>query len=175
VLRFNLTPPNSGGIASALTYGIAKKKVKAVLPNPTARIRSIDTRPSFYFYFDNSNVSLSQGGQNGAFSALIGTQAPVTSPNEFTLLRFETKKGNREMDLGSLNIGGMKMGTSDKQRVAFEYEELASGVYVVTPSIDLIPGEYGFIYSSSAGNTSAMYGLGGSSTKVFDFGVDIIP
>ena len=166
---------NTGGLASALTYGIAKAKTKAVLPNPEARIRSTDVRPTFYFYFDSNTTNLSQNGTGGGIFGLGGGQTNITSPNEFTLLRFEIKNNNRQMDLGSLSITGLKMGTSDKQRVAFDYEEIAAGVFRVTPVADLIDGEYGFIYSSNAGNIAAMYGMGGSSTKVFDFGIDAVP
>jgi hypothetical protein len=163
---------NGGGLASALTYGIAKRKIMAVLPNTNARIRGADKRPVFYFYFDSAAAGLSQNSAN-PFAAMMGqNQNPVSSPNEFTLLRLQVSGIDRQMDLGTLNIGGMKMGASDKQRIPFTYEELASGVFKVTPSVLLEPGEYGFIYSSGAGNVMAMYGMGGSNTKVFDFGVD---
>ncbi len=163
----------SGGIASALTYGIAKRKVKTVLNNPSARIQASDARPIFYFYFDQAQTSLSQGGSSSPFAAMIGMgQNPVTSPNEFTMLKFEISDSRRQVDLGSLNIGGMKMGTSDKQRVAFDYQDVAPGVFRVQPTDDLETGEYGFTYTSAgAGSMMAMYGMGGQTTKIFDFGV----
>jgi hypothetical protein len=163
---------NTGGIASALTYGIAKRKVKTVLSNPTARTQTAQLRPAFYFYFDQSGSSLSQGGQSNPFAAMIGQSQPVTSPNEFTLVRFDVKGVNREIGVGQLNIGGLKTGVMDKARIPFTYEELASGVFKVTPTIDLPAGEYGFLYASSGGGSiMAMYGMGGQTSKIFDFGV----
>ena len=163
---------NTGGFASALTYGIAKRKVKTVLSNPTARTQTKDLRPAFYFYFDQSGSSLSQGGQSNPFAAMMGQSQPVTSPNEFTLVRFDVKGVNREIGVGQLNIGGLKTGVMDKARIPFTYDELATGVFKVTPTIDLPAGEYGFLYASSGGGSMmAMYGMGGQTSKIFDFGV----
>jgi hypothetical protein len=163
----------SGGLASAMTYGIAKRKIKTVLNNPNARLQVSEPRPTFYFYFDQAQSSLSQGGSSNPFAALMGgAQNPVTSPNEFTMLKFEISDNRRQVDLGSLNIGGLKMGTSDKQRVPFDYQDVAPGVFKVQPGVDLDTGEYGFTYTSAGGGSMmAMYGMGGQTTKIFDFGV----
>jgi hypothetical protein len=166
----------SGGLVSAMTYGIAKKKVKTVLANPRSMVRVSTQRPEFYFYFDQSQTSLSNGAQSGGFAAALGlgqNQSPVTSPNEFSMKRFEINDDRRQIDLGSMGIGGLKSGLSDKQRVDFNYEEIAPGVYKVFPTSDLTPGEYGFAYNSAGGGSNmALYGMGGQTTKVFDFGVD---
>ena len=68
--------------------------------------------------------------------------------------------------VGSFNIAGAKTGVMDKDRISFSYEQVTPGVYRVTPSSDLAPGEYGFIYAITGG------GAGGALTaRIFDFSV----
>ena len=163
---------NTGGLAAALTYGIAKRKVKTVLSNPSARLQVRELRPTFYFYFDQSTASLSSGSQNNPFAAFSGQSQPVTSPNEFTLVRFDLKGANREIGVGQLNLGGLKTGVLDKQRIPFSYEDVAPGVFKVSPSVDLPAGEYGFLYASAGGGSIlSIYGGGGQTSKIYDFGV----
>jgi hypothetical protein len=151
----------SGILGYAFTYGIAKIKITTVLPNPTARVKSSIPRPAFYFYFDRSNTILTNGGLGDL--QLPGT---VTSPNEFSLVRFDTKRGDREVELGQMNITGMTAGVMDKARVNFSYSDISPGVFRVTPDGDLSPGEYGFVYSSTGG----VYG-GFSGARIFDFSI----
>ena len=158
-----------GFLGYALTGGIASMSMKTVLPNPAARVRTSRTRPAFYFYFDESNRSLSQGASSGLW--LAGPAATVTSPNEFSLVRFVVKKDRREARVGSYNIAGAKTGVMDKDRISFSYEQVAPGVYRVTPSSDLEPGEYGFLYSMSAGSGPGMFGGGVMTARIFDFGI----
>jgi hypothetical protein len=153
----------SGVLAYAFTYGIAKVKVKTVLPSPSARVKTVSARPSFYFYFDRSNASLSGNAVVGAWAS-----GAVTSPSEFSLVRFEIDRGDREAVLGQFNITGMQTGVMDKARVAFTYDDVSPGVFKVTPSGDLAPGEYGFVYSITSGG-GAMGA--GASAKIFDFAV----
>lgn len=154
---------SSGILAYAFTYGIAKVSIKTVLPSSTARIKSSAPRPVFYFYFNQANSGLSGSPVGG-----VWLPGAVTSPNEFSLVRFETHAGDREAVLGQFNITGMKTGVMDKARVAFGYDDVSPGVFKVTPSADLPAGEYGFVYSAAgAGGT-----LGGSaSARIFDFAV----
>jgi hypothetical protein len=165
---------SSGRLASAFTYGLAKIKAKTVLPTPSARIQVSTARPSFYFYFDQTATSLSQGGNSSPFAALLGqqSQSPVTSPNEFALIKFQLNGTNREIEVGSANIMGSSGGVASSQRIDFTYEDVGPGIYKVTPQVDLVAGEYGFIYAAGGGGIAAVYGMGGGQTsKVFDFGV----
>lgn len=143
----------------ALTSGISSMKMKAVIPNASARVRAMTRRPVFYFYF-NQNSPLAAINE---FSA--GFSATATSPNEFSLIRFDTKKDRREAAVASVNLfGGMKSGISDKARVQFTYDDVAPGVFKVTPNVELAPGEYGFLYSIGA--------QAGSTARIFDFSVN---
>ena len=158
---------NSGLLGYAFTGGIAKMKIKTVLPNPTARVKATGVRPVFYFYFDQADASLSHGG-----FWLAGPGATVTSPSEFSLVRFEKTKSGREVVLGQFNIGGMKTGVMDKARVPFSYADVSPGVFRVTPDADLPPGEYGFVYSATATGTGVgFYGGGSMASRIFDFSV----
>jgi hypothetical protein len=154
---------SSGVLAYAFTYGIAHVKIKTVLPNPTARVRTNDPRPAFYFYFDEANAGISGNRVGG-----VWLPGAVTSPSEFSLVRFEVNNGEREAVLGQFNITGMKTGVMDNARVDFSYDDVSPGVFKVTPSADLPPGEYAFVYSVQASGSA----LGGSaSARIFDFAV----
>ncbi|MFN2453486.1 MAG: hypothetical protein ABR577_04635 [Pyrinomonadaceae bacterium] len=156
----------SGGFfTSAMTYGIAKIKSKAVLANQNARLQIDKTKPIFYFYFEVKNSGLSNSGNVYSASS--------TSPNEFVLVKMEEKKNGRELIVGQANMFGTQSGTLDKYARPFDYEKLAPGVYKVTPRTDLADGEYGFFYGGST--PLATYGYFGAnvSPKIFDFGIKL--
>jgi hypothetical protein len=153
----------TGGIIGyAFTGGIASMSIKAAIQNEAARVRTQAGRPSFYFFFDESNPDAARG--NTAWAA--GTTATVSSPSEFTLIRLTKKDGRREARVGSTNIGGTKTGVMDKDRLVFDYEMVRPGVFRVTPTQELAAGEYGFIYSISGGGSA-----GAMTARIFDFGV----
>jgi hypothetical protein len=91
-----------------------------------------------------------------------GFSVGASSPSEFSLIRLQKKGDHREAVIGSLGFASAKSGISDKARVAFTYDDVAPGVFRVTPTVDLQPGEYGFVYSVS-GSTSI--------ARIFDFSV----
>jgi hypothetical protein len=163
--RMDATATNqakTGGILGfALTGGIASMSVKASVSNETSRYPTPERKPVFYFFFDDANANASQGS-----TWLAGSASMVTSPNEFTLIHLDKKKGRREARVGSRNIGGMKTGVMDKDRVEFDYELVRTGVYRATPRGPLDPGEYGFIYSVAGSGTN-----GAMSAKIYDFTV----
>ena len=73
--------------------------------------------------------------------------------------------------VGSMNLGGAKSGVMDKDRIAFDYEQVAPGVFKVMPRADLGTGEYGFLYSVSAGSGPGMWGGGTGGARIFDFAI----
>lgn len=158
-----------GFLGYAMTGGLASMSFKTVIPNAAARVKSAISRPTFYFYFDQANRSLSKDGQNA-----IWQSGSVTSPNEFSLVRFDVKKNSREAKVGKFNIGGAKAGVMDKDRIPFSYETVVPGVFKVVPDSDLPPGEYGFLYSSSTGGGVGVAGMGATTSKIFDFSVPAI-
>jgi hypothetical protein len=154
-----------GMLGYMMTGGLASIKMKSVIPNAHARVGGSKARPEFYFYFDEANSSLSHGANTGSFIA--GPAVTITSPNEFSLIRFDVKDNRREARVGSFSIAGSKSGIMDKDRIAFSYDRIAPGVFRVRPDADLAPGEYGFLYSMSAGGASG----NGMIARVFDFAV----
>ena len=143
----------------ALSSGLASMKMKTVVPNAEARVHAVDRQPTFYFYFNQASPMAAMSEFGNSFG--IG----ATSPNEFSLIRFDQKKDHREAAVGSFNIGGAKTGISDKARVSFSYDDVAPGVFRVTPSVPLAPGQYGFLYSAGAGS-----GMG-YGARIFDFAI----
>jgi hypothetical protein len=144
----------SGGFfASAMTYGIAKIKFKAALAGQNAKLQISKPRPVFYFYFEVKNSGLSTSSYY------------ATSPNEFVLVKMNTKENSRNVTVSQANAFGAQSGAMDKAMRSFDYEKISPGVYKVTPAVDLDDGEYGFYNAAGAGPS------GGA--KIFDFGIKL--
>lgn len=155
----------TGGIFGyALTGGLASASVKAVIPGEAARETARKPDPVFYVYLDSV-----AGGSTGTFATGFG--ATLQSPNEFTLVKLTEKKGRREARIGKLNIGGAKAGVMDKDQIAFSYEQIAPGIFKVTPDMPLKPGQYGFVFAVSGGAGPGLSGVAGGA-RVFAFGVE---
>ena len=148
----------SGGLfKSAMTYGIAKMKWKAVVKGSHSNIKTADRGVAFYFYFEESSPGLSHASFGG-----------TTTPNEFTLLKFEEKKDSRETVVMQANAFGASSGTDQKANTGFSFTKLKPGVYKVVPDAQLAPGEYCFLSSTGIGT----FGPGSAgATRLFDFSV----
>ncbi|MFN2412857.1 MAG: hypothetical protein ABR535_07390, partial [Pyrinomonadaceae bacterium] len=94
-----------------------------------------------------------------------------STPNEFTLVRFNVRGDNREVTIAKSNSWGSKGGLSDEYVVPLQAENLGNGVYRVTAGVSLKAGEYGF-YLVNSGNSNASAAVG---AKFFDFGVNMTP
>lgn len=150
----------TGGLfTSSMTYGIGKVKIKANLPGTTAKLQLNQAQPTFYFYLDTKS-----GGLNTA------SGVPST-PNEFTLIKFNVRSDNREVTIGKANAFGAKGGLSDEYVVQYNAEDLGNGIFKITPTATLKNGEYGF-YLINSGNSNASSAVG---AKFFDFGVKLVP
>jgi hypothetical protein len=68
--------------------------------------------------------------------------------------------------VGSKNIGGLKSGVMDHDRIPFDYQLVRPGVYRAIPQETLKQGEYGFIYAISGGGAE-----GAMTARVYDFAV----
>jgi hypothetical protein len=152
----------TGGVfASAMTYGIAKMKTKAVIPGKRADLRLGDGKPVFYFYFDDKAAGLGRGTFGGS---------NVSNPNQFALLHLSVEKNTRTTEIGEFSMWGGSSGSNEKSMVAFKSERIGPGLYRVEVTGELKSGEYCFVASS--GVTSA-YGAGATTAHdLFDFGVD---
>jgi hypothetical protein len=161
-LQPNVSAQNrtGGGFTAAVTpFGLGKVKTKANLPGRNASLQIKEMTPVFYFYLDTSS-----GGLNTA------SGIPST-PNEFTLVRFNQRSDNREVTISKANSWGAKGGLSDEYVVALTAQDMGNGIFRITPAAPLKKGEYGFFLLNS-GNSNAAQGMG---SKFFDFGVNMVP
>jgi hypothetical protein len=145
----------SGVFASALTNGIHKISLKAVVRGNRANQRITDSQPEFWFYFEETASLGPDPFWRGA-----------TSPNEFILAKLGVKKDERDLTVGEVGAFGSSTGTPSKDTIPFKTEKIAPGVYKVTPNEPIAPGEYCFFYGGG-GQAS-----GRPAGKLFDFGVD---
>lgn len=153
----------SGGMfAAAMTYGIHKAKWKAIVRGGRANVRITEQSPTFYFYFEEKHGTLSNAGAGSWFGGL-------STPNQFSLVRLESKKDSRELVVGEMGAFGASTGTRDKDVADFNFEKVAPGIYKVVPRADLQPGEYCFFFTGQ--NTSMGRG-GGGGGSLFDFGIN---
>lgn len=161
-LKPNVSAQNRTGgafTASMTPFGLGKVKTKANLPGRTAEMQLTATVPVFYFYLDTTS-----GGLN------TSSGIPST-PNEFTLVRFNQRSDNREVTISKQNSWGGKGGLSDEYVVGLKAEDLGNGIFRVTPLTPLQKGEYGF-YLVNSGNSNVNAGIG---SKFFDFGINPVP
>jgi hypothetical protein len=149
---------SGGTFASAMTYGIAKVKWKAVVRNAHANVKIGDPQALFYFYFEEKGAGLSHAEFGG-----------TSTPNEFTLLKFDVKKDTRETIVMKANAFGASAGTDDKANVPFTFEKLKPGIYKVTARNPLSPGEYCFLGASVGG---AFAPGAAQANRLFDFSVE---
>lgn len=161
-LQPNVSAQNrtGGGFTAAVTpFGLGKVKTKANLPGRTAALQITTPSPVFYFYLDTAS-----GGLN------TSSGVPST-PNEFTLVRFNQRSDNREVTIAKVNSWGGKGGLSDEYVVPLKSEDLGNGIFKITAAGELRKGEYGF-YLLNSGNSNVNAGIG---SKFFDFGVNMTP
>ena len=166
MVRLDSTTANqartSGFFGAALSGGLASVKIKTAVPNTTSKIKVRAPRPTFYFYMDQANAN---GGIGALYFSSLG--ASVTSPSEFSIVRFSVKKGLREVTTGKASsFGGQKFGLVDKDKITFTTSDVSPGVFKVSLSADMPKGEYGFVYSTGGGIG------GGAVSRVFDFTIE---
>ena len=149
---------SGGGLASAMTYGLAKVKVSVTLDGKEGRLQLNDQKPEFYFYFDDPNSEISQNSD--------WWFATAKSPNEFLLVKLTKNSKTREVVTGSANLLGSSIGVDDKNKAEFKFEKISAGIYRVYFEKPL-SGEFCFMYTGAApaGFTSM--------NKVYDFGINI--
>ena len=150
-----------GVLASALTYGIKKAKMKAVARGRAANLRVGDPLPTFYFYFERRG--------SGYADAFSGWMSGASSPNEFILARMDQKENARELIIGEFGMWGGSAGTRSEDTVDLKMERLRPGVYRVTPGTPLEFGRESCLFYAAGSQALG----GGAAGKLFDFGVDV--
>lgn len=127
----------------AFSYGIAPMTVKVSLNGEAAHIVVPSHRPIFYLFTAQSQQH--QGAFNPYSMMANAAFWTISSPNEFSLARLIPKSGHREAKIGNYSVTGAQTGVMDKDRVEFKYETIKDGVFKVTTSEPIGPGEYAFV------------------------------
>jgi len=140
-------------------YGIGGTKTTSSISGSRSRLQISETKPVFYFYFEQNNNPYSDSWWF----------ATATSPNEFVLVKLDQTKESRIITIGSSASvgsygGGVGSGVPEKTKIQYSYEQVKEGIYRVTFQQELKPGEYCFMYAST---TPSRF----SNNKVFDFGI----
>jgi hypothetical protein len=150
---------SSSALAWILTYGLSPLKVTTVMFGPTARFKAETRRPEFFFYFNQPGSGFYQHGLGW-----LRMPGPAPTPDLFTLVRFQTVGGNRQVLTAHIGAGGS--GDVDATHVAFRFAAVSPGVFEVTPQTELDPGEYAFVYTpESTGDDDD------AQPRYFDFSV----
>jgi len=122
----------SGTLGTAFSYGIAKTKLKGILPG------------------DKSSARLAVP------ATFVLRCADGTAPTEYQLIHLDLKKDTREFIDAKMNVAGASAGV-DKQAVALNFQRIGHNTYKATVS-DLNKGEYGFLapghYATTNGASS---------------------
>ncbi|MCM1484054.1 MAG: hypothetical protein NC043_06940 [Muribaculaceae bacterium] len=143
---------SSSGMASALTYGAVKLKLKAEYSGTTAGAK---VRPGDKFIFRFGTVPPQVMAGYHMF-------APNYTIRNFSLCRFNIKKNTRELAMGEFSIWtGNNFGSTEDNGVTFEVTTPEPGVYVATVT-SAEPGEYCFVFADN--------GVG-AMQNIFDFSV----
>ncbi len=119
----------SGMLASAMSYGIAKAHVRAVIDGGLADTETTDPNPFFYLYIPEDNSSF--GGSS------------ITA-KDFALLKFDVKGNTREVNTATASMWGASGGTDAKARQGFTSETVKPGIYKLTLAQPLAVGQYAF-------------------------------
>lgn len=147
-------------LGAAFSYGIASAKIKSIMNNAHSNNVIDSNKPEFWFFFtrkDNDSFKISS--VNWWFSS-------ASSPNEFALVRLNSKKNNREMVTGKVNVySGSKTGIDEKYLIPFDIETIDEYTYKVKPKNPMEDGEYCFFYQGTIPQG------GYTNQSVFDFSV----
>ena len=117
--------------------------VEVNFPGAQAAIRTKDTRPVFYFSFENT-------GGNSQF-----IDNSLSQPNQFTLVPMSIGKKGRQVRLAVQCVAPTKIA------IGFKVERIRLGFYKLTLLEPLAAGDYAF------------FGSGALPQDVFEFGVDV--
>ncbi len=140
-----------GGFAFFGGFG-EETKQKAVVAGAHAELQIAEARPVFYFY-----ISAAAGG--------LGEEAAVT-PDDFALSEMQIKKekNERRLTIGKVGVySGAKMGADKKAVRQFAVEKAGEGIYKVSVTQDLKPGEYCFFRPIAGQGTFFPFGVQGAA------------
>lgn len=152
---------SGSGILTSITYGLVPTRARAVVDGAHSRTRTAQREPTFWFCFEESQAGLSY------------LAAGAMNPREFRLVAFKVRErqDQRTFEIGRFAIWGGRSGPSPKELRDTSVDKVKPGVYRVRAQ-RLLPGEYGFYATGTAG-FGVGFGLStGVGIRIFPFGVD---
>ena len=133
-------------IATTLTQGIWVTKEKAMINGSESAIKTKEPYPVFYFYLNEKDRTMA-----------VVRYFPA-SVNQFQLVKFDQKKGVREVTIGKVSSYYGKTGIPNDRIMEISIDKVGDGIYKVTPKQVLKPGEYGFyLIGTGAGIGATFY------------------
>ena len=128
--------------------GSAKSEV--IVSGSKSDVQLTESKPVFYLYLGHMQ-------QNAASGEAAMEFANVQNPKEIVLARFNAKTtknhDERLLVTGTHNAyAGSTFGIDQKAIKQFDAQEVAEGIYKVTPKDELPDGEYGFAAASNRGH-----------------------
>jgi hypothetical protein len=150
-----------------LTSGLAKGNLIAVVDGERAATRAHGRSQSFRFQLGSEGTGAPadlMASPEALASMMSGGMMPPDAKNadQFVLVRFKLKGGNREVQIGTYGGHGAS-GDRSKDALPFTSQPAGAHAFVVTPNEPLASGEYAFYFGGGP------QGFGG---QVWDFGVD---
>ncbi len=168
------SPPAAAAPAAPAAAGAttAKETIFHLTGNKYVELAAASSSVEFNTSFFDSKSELVLRGKKAQYR--ISDRKPVFystwSANDVPLVRLKpgSDHDDRNLKISSGSYapfgGSTKFGVRSEDKVDVESEKDARGLYKMTPKEPLKPGEYGFVLT---------YGMaGGTSGRVFDFGVD---
>lgn len=149
-----IRPTNAGGVrvtgnGSLIFPYIAKLSII----QPSAQTVSPNTTPVFYFYFEAADNKTGDFGTSDT--------AAAQSPSEFSLVKFKSDKGVREMTIGKTTAFSSSIGIDPKNTILFNVSEVGDGIFKVEVSQILKSGEYAFVIRA-----------GSDKYRIYDFRIN---
>lgn len=154
----------SSGAITAITRNIVSQKSYVFLNGLRASQQISGRAQNFLFCFEEAEAGLSHETEGSS------------TPEDFVFSQLELrpKKNLRRLQIGKSNFwAGNRSGAKLTSLVQFSVEELADGVYRVTPQGSMTTGEYAFYVSSSTSRGSlSFFGASVAETagRFYDFG-----
>lgn len=160
IKKIDATVSSSAHSGGGSFYGIGGSKELSNISGGQSQTQIEEPSPVIYFYFEKNDRP---GASNWWF-------ATASSPKEFVLVKLDVSKKARSFQTGGsttiAGFGGSNAGIPERDKVSFDYTEIADGIYKVTFKQALKEGEYCFVYASA---TPSMF----TNDKVFDFGIKV--
>jgi len=155
---------SGSGIFTAMTYGIAKTKQKAILNGSHSNFQLNNKTPVFYFVFPHrTTADLGNESSNS-----VGWYNNASSPNEFMLVKFKITSKTREVVTGSFGTySGFSGGIDENSKISYRSSKISPGLYKVYFDSVLPGGEYAFIFAGAANTRISET----PTQKAFDFSV----